>query len=151
MTVSGYGGLPTTATASTLRPDHLCFARDDTKHEPRSLVEPERSPSRGSAKTPSDAGELVTFSGPRGVTIFCRPKGVRRAISNLVDNAVKYGGSATVSLIPKAGRFVITVEDSGPGIPRSEREKSSIRSTGLKALGTPIQAVSDSVSPSHVR
>jgi signal transduction histidine kinase len=48
---------------------------------------------------------------------------MRRAISNLVNNAIKYGGSATVSLIPKAGRFVITVEDSGPGIPWSEREK----------------------------
>ena len=72
---------------------------------------------------PPTRANPVTFSGPRGVTISCRPTGMRRAISNLVDNAVKYGGSAAVSLIPEAERVVITVEDEGPGIPRSEREK----------------------------
>jgi signal transduction histidine kinase len=40
-----------------------------------------------------------------------------------VDNAVKYGGKAEVSLAPDAGRVVILVEDEGPGISRSEREK----------------------------
>jgi two-component system OmpR family sensor kinase len=40
-----------------------------------------------------------------------------------VDNAVKYGGGATVSVISETGRVVITVEDEGPGIPRSEREQ----------------------------
>jgi signal transduction histidine kinase len=70
-----------------------------------------------------DAGEKVTFSGPRDVTISCRPTAVRRAISNLVDNAVKYGGKAEVTLATDAGRVVILVEDEGPGIPRSEREK----------------------------
>jgi signal transduction histidine kinase len=70
-----------------------------------------------------DAGEKVTFSGPRDVTIFCRPTSMRRAISNLVDNAIKYGGKADVALAAETGRVVITVEDEGPGIPRSEREK----------------------------
>jgi K+-sensing histidine kinase KdpD len=48
---------------------------------------------------------------------------MRRAISNLVDNAVKYGGMAAVTLASEADRVVILVEDEGPGIPRSEREK----------------------------
>jgi signal transduction histidine kinase len=48
---------------------------------------------------------------------------MRRAISNLVDNAIKYGGKADVTLAAETGRVVITVEDEGPGIPRSEREK----------------------------
>ena len=65
----------------------------------------------------------MTFSGPRGVTIFCRPTALRRAISNLVDNAVKYGGSAAVILSPETQRVVIAVDDEGPGIPPSEREK----------------------------
>lgn len=38
------------------------------------------------------------------------------------DNAVKYGTSAAVSLIPETGCVVVLVEDEGPGIPRSERE-----------------------------
>ena len=51
-----------------------------------------------------------------------KPPNPRRR-ANLVDNAVKYGRSAAVSLIPEAERVVITIEDEGPGIPRSEREK----------------------------
>ena len=70
-----------------------------------------------------DAGEKATFSGPRNVTISCRPTAMRRAISNLVDNAIKYGGKAHVTLAPEAGRALITIEDEGFGIPRSEREK----------------------------
>lgn len=77
--------------------------------------------SREICEDASDAGEPVTFSGPRGVTISCRPTALRRAISNLVDNAVKYGGSAAVTLSPETGRVVITVDDEGPGIAPSER------------------------------
>jgi signal transduction histidine kinase len=70
-----------------------------------------------------DAGEKATFSGPRDVTISCRPTAMRRAISNLVDNAIKYGGKADVTLALEAGRTVITIADEGSGIPRNEREK----------------------------
>lgn len=100
----------------------LAFARDDAKQEPRSLLDLS-SLVEGICQDAADAGESVTFSGPRNVTISCRPTALRRAISNLVDNAVKYGGSAAVSLVPEAGRIVIAVEDEGPGIPRGQREK----------------------------
>ena len=100
----------------------LALARDDAKREPRSLVDLSALV-EGICEDASDAGEPVTFSGPRGVTISCRPTALRRAISNLVDNAVKYGGSAAVSLSPETERVVITVDDEGPGIPPSEREK----------------------------
>jgi signal transduction histidine kinase len=100
----------------------LSFARDDTKHEPQSLVDLSALV-EGICLDAADAGEPVTFSGPRGVAISCRPTVMRRAISNLVDNAVKYGGSASVNLLPEPERIVVTVEDEGPGIPRSEREK----------------------------
>ena len=100
----------------------LSFTRDDAKQEARSLVDLSALV-EGICEDAVDAGEKVTFSGPRDVTISCRPTAMRRAISNLVDNAVKYGGKADVTLAPEAGRVVITVEDEGPGIPRSEREK----------------------------
>jgi signal transduction histidine kinase len=100
----------------------LALARDDAKSEPRSLVDLSALV-EGICEDASDAGEPVTFSGPRSVTISCRPTALRRAISNLVDNAVKYGGSAAVTLSPETGRVVITVDDEGPGIPPSEREK----------------------------
>jgi signal transduction histidine kinase len=100
----------------------LALARDDAKREPRSLVDLSALV-EGICEDASDAGEPVTFSGPRGVTISCRPTALRRAISNLVDNAVKYGRSAAVILSPETEHVVITVDDEGPGIPPSEREK----------------------------
>jgi signal transduction histidine kinase len=47
-----------------------------------------------------------------------------RALTNVVNNAVKYGGSAGVSLsqVPGIG-FVIEVDDAGPGIPNAEKAK----------------------------
>ena len=100
----------------------LSFTRDDAKQEARSLIDLSALV-EGICEDAVDAGEKVTFSGPRDVTIFCRPTFMRRAISNLVDNAIKYGGKADVALAAETGRVVITVEDEGPGIPRSEREK----------------------------
>ena len=45
-----------------------------------------------------------------------------RMIGNLVDNAVKYGSEAEVSLHATAKEGEILVEDRGPGIPAAERE-----------------------------
>jgi signal transduction histidine kinase len=77
----------------------------------------------GICEDAADAGEPVTFSGPREVTISCRPAALRRAVSNLVDNAVKYGRTAAVTLMPGPELVVLTIEDEGPGIPRHERER----------------------------
>jgi heavy metal sensor kinase len=51
---------------------------------------------------------------------------VRRAVVNVLDNAIKYtprGGDISVSVKERAGEIVIDVEDSGPGIPDEYREK----------------------------
>ena len=100
----------------------LSFARDDAKQEPRSLVDLSALV-EGICEDAADTGDSVTFVGPRDVTISCRPSAIRRAVSNLVDNAVKYGKSAAVSLTPESERVVIVVDDEGPGIPRNERER----------------------------
>ncbi len=65
----------------------------------------------------------MNYSGVRGVTVSGRPAALRRAISNLIDNAVKYGGGAEVKLSADARHIVLAVEDRGLDIPRSEREK----------------------------
>jgi len=100
----------------------LMFARDETQREPRSLVDLSAL-AEGICQDASDSGAPVTFDGPRGVTISCRPTALRRAISNLVDNAVKYGKIALVTLSPGPEHVAITVEDEGPGVPWTEREK----------------------------
>jgi signal transduction histidine kinase len=45
---------------------------------------------------------------------------LRRAIGNLIDNAVIHGGSATLRLEHVAGVWRVSVEDCGPGIPASD-------------------------------
>ena len=100
----------------------LSFTRGDAKQEPQSLVDLSALV-EGICEDAIDADEKATFSGARDVTISRRPTAMRRAISSLVDNAIKYGGKADITLAPDAGRVLITIEDEGSGIPRSEREK----------------------------
>ncbi|WP_319496253.1 ATP-binding protein [uncultured Cohaesibacter sp.] len=53
-----------------------------------------------------------------------RPKQLRRALSNIIDNALKYGNYAKVSLgYDGSERTVITIVDGGPGIPSDQIEK----------------------------
>jgi signal transduction histidine kinase len=100
----------------------LAFARDEARQEPRSLVD--LGILVGDVcEDAGDAGGLVSYAGRRGVDISCRPTMVRRAVANLVDNAVKYGGSARVNIVRDTDRVAVVVDDDGPGIPPEEYEK----------------------------
>ncbi len=72
-----------------------------------------------------DAAELghnVTYADSDRAEIDGRPVALRRAFDNLIDNAVKYGGGARVALETTNDAHVITIDDSGPGIPETEIE-----------------------------
>ena len=96
----------------------------------------------------ADLGHPVTFTGGEKFTYHCRPDGLRRAIRNLIENAVRYGSEAKVSLRSSKSEIEIVVEDRGPGIPESMREKvfepfvrletSRNRETGGIGLGLSI-------------
>lgn len=96
----------------------------------------------------ADLGSPVTFLGGDRVSYRCRPDGLRRAIRNLVDNAVRYGGEARVSLRHSAAEVEIVVADNGPGIPEGMKERvfepfvrleeSRNRETGGIGLGLSI-------------
>lgn len=71
-----------------------------------------------------DSGHTVTYVGPRHLEVSCLPGALERAIANLIDNAVKFGGAATVRLATPHGRDIaIDVEDEGPGIPDIEKAR----------------------------
>jgi signal transduction histidine kinase len=53
----------------------------------------------------------------------CRPNEIRRAVRNLIENAVRYGGAARVTLKSEADFFVASIEDDGPGIPDNRLEE----------------------------
>lgn len=100
----------------------LAFARDESRQEPRTLVD--LGVLVGDiCEDIADAGSKVTHGGRRGVDVPCRPTLIRRAVANLIDNAVKYGEAARVNIVQEAGHVVIVVDDDGPGIPADEQEK----------------------------
>lgn len=73
----------------------------------------------------SDAGWNVEFHGPDHLKIDCNPGKLMRAIANLIDNALKYGGLVKVAIRPPSLEgIVIEVQDNGPGIPEAEKDWS---------------------------
>jgi signal transduction histidine kinase len=96
----------------------------------------------------SDAGGQAEYHGPDHVTAFGKRTAIRRMVSNLIDNALRYGGVARVSLREDATDWIIAVADDGPGIPPEsfeqafepfERlESSRNRETGGTGLGLSI-------------
>lgn len=67
-------------------------------------------------------GHEVRCTG-RGAPLAAQASALRRCLCNLVDNAVRYGGSADVRLIDTATDLRIEVRDHGPGIPADDLEK----------------------------
>jgi two-component system osmolarity sensor histidine kinase EnvZ len=69
-------------------------------------------------------GKKVAFSGSPPVNVRFARMSVRRAIANLIDNALRYAGEPIeVRAFSKGSFAVIEVADRGPGIPASETER----------------------------
>ncbi len=100
----------------------LAFTRDAASQEPRALVDL-GSLVEDACEDVADAGGAVSYLGPRGIEVTCRPSIINRAIANLIDNAVKYGGTARVHIVRELEQAVIVIDDDGPGIPVTEQEK----------------------------
>lgn len=57
------------------------------------------------------------------ITCYARPLALRRAITNLITNGVKYGEKVVVELALQTNQVKIFINDSGPGIPEAELEQ----------------------------
>jgi signal transduction histidine kinase len=125
----------------------LAFASDEAQREPRMLVDL-GALLESVCENAGDAGGAVSVEARHGIDVTCRPTAISRLIANLIDNAVKYGGSARATLERAVDRVIVTIEDNGPGIPPDEREKvfapfyrlesSRNRETGGAGLGLAI-------------
>jgi signal transduction histidine kinase len=71
----------------------------------------------------ADAGLSVSMDPAQSVVLDCRPDALKRAIRNLIDNAVKHGQLAQVAVNLAPESIVITIEDQGPGIAEQELER----------------------------
>ena len=70
----------------------------------------------------TDRGRDAAYEGPDHLDARLRPLETKRAVANLVDNALHYGQAITVRLIATADRIHIQVDDDGPGIPAAALE-----------------------------
>lgn len=90
----------------------------------------------------------VTLQAPDALRFAARPKALKRALVNLIENALKYGGRADITLARSEQGVEVIVQDSGPGLPEAELEKvfepfyrlesSRSRDTGGSGLGLAI-------------
>jgi signal transduction histidine kinase len=71
----------------------------------------------------ADAGHIVTYQGPAHLELGCRPRALQQAVTNLVDNATKYGSQVCVLLTCDRSHVLIEVQDDGPGIVDAEKGK----------------------------
>jgi signal transduction histidine kinase len=97
----------------------------------------------------TDGGKIVRLSGTLSEPITTRPRTVKRIVSNLVDNALKFSKNAEILVEPNLPETVcIAVFDRGPGIDQNELaavmqpfyriEGSRNRETGGTGLGLAI-------------
>jgi signal transduction histidine kinase len=96
----------------------------------------------------AEAGLKVTMAPAEPVVLECQPGALRRALVNLIDNAVKYGETAHVAIAVSASTVRIDIDDAGPGIPDADLqrvfepfhrlEQSRSRETGGTGLGLSI-------------
>lgn len=100
-------------------------------------------------------GADVTFEPSSRLPAEVQPNLLRRAIRNLIDNAVKYGARARVRVVAEGTGAAIEIDDDGPGLsaeqaemvlrPFERLESSRSRDTGGAGLGLAIaQAVAES-------
>jgi two-component system OmpR family sensor kinase len=93
--------------------------------------------------------QKLSYAGPEHLPVQARPLSLKRALTNLVGNALKYGDAARVSLsTPQAKVVQINIDDDGPGIgtkdselvfePFRRLETSRNRETGGSGLGLSI-------------
>lgn len=90
--------------------------------------------------TAADNGADATFHGLESLEIMARPVSVRRALSNLIENALHYAGNVRVTVRRVDGAAELQFDDDGPGIPAERIEdvlQPFVRLDTARARDTP--------------
>ena len=125
----------------------LSWSREDAARGPRGPVDI-AALLQGLSEDAADEGKNVRYEGPDHLVLACHASAVRRALDNLVDNAVSYGGEAEITLRELPAAIEIEVADRGPGIAQEQLDRvfapfvrleaSRNRDTGGAGLGLAI-------------
>jgi signal transduction histidine kinase len=99
----------------------LSFLRNDRKLESMTLVDI-ASTLQLITDQFTDMGHEASYVGPEHAMATVRPDDLHRSVTNLVENAVKFGAEAIVRLIASPDVMTIEVEDDGPGISDARKD-----------------------------
>jgi signal transduction histidine kinase len=125
----------------------LSFARDDNADEKPVKVDL-AAMLQSLTDDLADTGANASYDGPDRLPIEGRPIALRRAFTNLLENALRYGDEALARLRAEDDQVVVEIADRGPGIPVENRENvfdpffrlegSRNRDTGGVGLGLAV-------------
>ena len=134
----------------------LEFARDQSASEPQPTDGPHLSPAKRCRRYERCRHCLCACRPQNQSSTNASPAALKRAVRNLLDNAVKYGKAGSVSIRPMSRTIEINIDDDGPGIPEAELtrvlepfyrvEESRSRETGGVGLGL---AIAHSIVQAH--
>jgi signal transduction histidine kinase len=99
----------------------LSFLRNDRKLESMTLVDIASTLQLVTDQF-ADMGHKVTYDGPEHAMATVRPDDLHRSITNLVENAVRFGAEAVIHLRVSPDQLTIDVEDDGPGISDARKD-----------------------------
>lgn len=125
----------------------LAFARQASENEPTRNVEL-NALLDSLCEDLAELGQDVQFAEGAEAIVACRLVSLKRAFRNLIENAVRYGQEARISIDKEEDSVRVTIQDSGPGIPEDKieqvfepffrLEESRNRETGGVGLGMSI-------------
>ncbi|MFT4953835.1 MAG: two-component system OmpR family sensor kinase [Brevundimonas sp.] len=125
----------------------LAYARGEQEGRPHARLNLTRL-ARETVRDFAETGAAVSMTGRKAAEATGDAAALRRALANLIDNAVKFAGAARVRTQTGSGGVSVVIEDDGPGIPPdqvealfepfSRGERSRNRQTGGAGLGLAV-------------
>ena len=117
--------------------EYLAFARGQGTENPVSadLAEIVSEVADGARRK----GGQIALEVEQPLVVPLRPNAIKRCLTNLVENAARYGAQIEISAMRRNGIVEITIEDDGPGIPEDQREavfKPFFRLDGARSPNT---------------
>ncbi|MEP3045897.1 MAG: ATP-binding protein [Roseibium sp.] len=125
----------------------LRFAKDEASEEPAELADL-GALLESLSDDQQDLGHKCQAIIPERIILSCRPRSLKRAFRNLIENGIRYGNAVQVTAEKTANQIIVRIMDEGSGIPEHQMndvfepfvrlEESRSEETGGIGLGLAI-------------